>query len=134
MHYAGVVLRGLAVLSFAVLALTACGGAAKHAAQTSTNPLCRKTRHAVAKLQADVAALRKAARTPTHNTLQGNRAVNVATDRFLNDVTLAPIGNLRRNRFIDHAMGTLAGSCEQCFQALEAARPIPSIRAEENGC
>jgi hypothetical protein len=66
--------------------------------------------------------------------VQGNKAINVATDRFLNDVALAPIGNLRRNRLIDHAMGTLAGSCEQCFQALEAARPIVNIRLGENRC
>jgi hypothetical protein len=29
---------------------------------------------------------------------------------------------------IDHAVGALGGECEQCFQALEAARPIPNIR------
>jgi hypothetical protein len=31
-------------------------------------------------------------------------------------------------------MGTLAGSCEQCFQALEAARPVISIRMGDNRC
>jgi hypothetical protein len=25
-------------------------------------------------------------------------------------------------------VGALGGECEQCFQALEAARPIPNIR------
>jgi hypothetical protein len=88
----------------------------------------------LARLEADIAALRRAARLPTANTLQGNHAVNVATDRFLNDVALAPIGNLRRNRLIDHAMGTLAGACEQCFQALEAARPVVNIRLGEKRC
>ena len=66
--------------------------------------------------------------------LQGNHAINVATDRFLNDVALAPIGNLKRNRLIDHAMGTLSGACEQCFQALEAARPVVNIRLGEKRC
>jgi hypothetical protein len=32
-----------------------------------------------------------------------------------------------KNRFIDHAAAALVGSCELCFQALEASRPIPSI-------
>lgn len=89
---------------------------------------------ALARLQADIEALRRAARTPTKDTLQGNHAVNAATDRFLNDVELAPIGNLRRNRLIDHAMGTLSGACEQCFQALEAARPVVNIRLGERRC
>ena len=72
--------------------------------------------------------MRRAADLPTKNTLLGNAAINRATDRFLNDVSLAHITNLKRNRMIDHAAGTLAGACEQCFQALEAARPIPNIR------
>jgi hypothetical protein len=123
--------RGFAVLACAALGLAACGGA-KHAA-TPAKP-CKAPTKALVRLQADIAALRAAARLPTTNTLQGNHAVNVATDRFLHDVALAPIGNLRRNRLIDHAMGTLAGACEQCFQALEAARPIENIRRGETSC
>ena len=34
---------------------------------------------------------------------------------------------------IDHAAGALAGACEQCFQALEAERPIPNIRERRTG-
>jgi hypothetical protein len=86
------------------------------------------------KLEADIAALRRAAALPTKNTLLGNAQINHATDRFLLDVALAHISNLQRNRMIDHAAGTLAGRCEQCFQALEAARPIPSIRAGGAQC
>jgi len=82
----------------------------------------------------DIAAMHAAARLPTKDTLKGNHAINVATDRFLHDVEVAPIGNLRRNRLIDHAAGTLAGACEQCFQALEAARPIVNIRRGETRC
>jgi hypothetical protein len=130
--YAGVVVRGFAVLACAVLCLSACG-AAKHEAPAAAKP-CKAPTKILARLQADIAALRVAARLPTANTLQGNHAVNAATDRFLNDVALAPIGNLRRNRLIDHAMGTLAGACEQCFQALEAARPVVNIRLGEKRC
>lgn len=80
-----------------------------------------------ARLQRDVAAIRRAARQPTKDTLKGNPAINAATDRFLLDVNKAPIDLLVKNRFIDHAAGALVGSCQQCFQALEAGRPIPAI-------
>ena len=82
---------------------------------------------------ADIAALRSAAKLPTKNRLLGNHAINVATDRFLRDVALAPIGNLARNRLIDHAMAALVGNCQQCFQALEAERPIPAIAHAHTG-
>jgi hypothetical protein len=32
-----------------------------------------------------------------------------------------------RNREIDHAVAAVATSCDQCFQMLEAIRPIPQI-------
>jgi len=127
------VLRVVPVLA-AVLALAACGSQAKHVAAPKPKPVCPKAVKALAQLQDDIAAMRRAARTPTTDRLQGNKAINVATDRFLNHVALAPIGNLKRNRMIDHAMGTLAGSCEQCFQALEAARPVISIRMGDKRC
>ena len=76
------------------------------------------------RLQADIAAIRKAALTTPEDSPQ----INAATDRFINDVSTAPVGNLKRNRMIDHAMGALHGQCESCFQALEAGRPIVSIR------
>jgi hypothetical protein len=126
-------LRGFVLLACAVLCLAACGSA-KQAAAPPPKKLCPKATRALARLQTDIAAMREAARTPTKDTLQGNHAINVATDRFLNDVALAPIGNLKRNRLIDHAMGTLSGSCEQCFQALEAARPVVGIRLGDKRC
>jgi len=126
------VLRGLVVLACAVLCLAACGSGRK-AAQPADR-ICPDTSEALTKLQSDIAAMRKAARLPTQNTLEGNHAVNVATDRFLNDVALAPVGNLKRNRLIDHAAGTLSGACEQCFQALEASRPVINIRLGEKRC
>lgn len=118
--------RALIILACAALCLTACGSGGHKAAVTTTTA-CVSPK-AVAKLHADIAAMRRAAALPTKNTLDGNPAINHATDKFLNDVELAHITNLKRNRMIDHAAGTLAGACEQCFQALEAARPIPSLR------
>ena len=112
-----------AALLLGVLALAGCGGGGAHRA--CTNPA--QTR-ALAKLRHDVAALKRAAALPTHDSLHGNAAVNHATDRFLQDVLTAPIDTLVRNRMIDHAAAALLGACQQCFQALEAERPIPQIK------
>ena len=79
---------------------------------------------ALKRLNADLAALRRAAP-------RGN--VDKETDRFLLDVATAKIDNKRRTRMIDLAMGSLANQCEQCFQALEAARPIPEIAHAHTG-
>ena len=79
------------------------------------------------RLQADTRAIRAAANLPVTDTLKGNAAVSAATDRFLHDVELAPIDNIARNRYIDLAAAALVGSCEQCFQALEAERPVVQI-------
>ena len=115
----------------AVLALAGCGRGSN---PQPAGPVPVATRchtaaaiRARARLRRDVVALRRAARLKTHDTLKGNAAVNAATDRFLLDVARAPIDLLEKNRFIDHAAGALAGACEQCFQALEAGRPIPAI-------
>jgi hypothetical protein len=98
-----------------VLALAGCGGGHKQA--------CPQVTRALARLNADVAAIRKAS-NGREATLKGAPAVNRATDRFLRDVELAPIDLLSKNRMIDHAMSALLGTCQQCFQALEAERPI----------
>ena len=123
----------LPLLLTALLLLAGCGGSATAVAPPKT-AVCPGTQKALAKIRRDVAALRAAAKLPTKNTLIGNHAINVATDRFLRDVELAPLNNLQRNRLIDHAMSALVGNCEQCFQALEAARPVIGIRFGEKGC
>jgi len=111
--------RALVLTCCAVLCLAACGSSAKPHEAAPRKKQCVSPK-AVAKLNADIAALRRA---------RGNTAAtNRGTDRFLLDVATAPITNLKRNRTIDHAVGALGGECEQCFQALEAARPIPNIR------
>jgi hypothetical protein len=100
------VLRGSA-LALAALALAGCGGGARKAS-------CP----ALQRLDRELAAMR-AAKTPA--------AVSRLTDRFLRDVDTAPIDNLARNRMIDHAAAAVSALCPQCFQALEADRPIPAI-------
>ncbi|HKI90827.1 MAG TPA: hypothetical protein VJ986_00880 [Gaiellaceae bacterium] len=78
-------------------------------------------------------ALRHAAALPAPEPLRGNAAVNRATDRFLHDVETSPVDPLIRNRMIDHAAAALVGSCRQCFQALEAQRPIPEVMHAHQG-
>jgi hypothetical protein len=121
-----VVGRALVVLVCALL-LAGCGGAK----QTCESP---KEQRAIAALDADLAAIKRAAALPTRDTLKGNAAINRATDRFLLHVETAPIDNLKRNRLIDHAAAAVAGACTQCFQALEAERPIVSIAHGDRGC
>jgi hypothetical protein len=129
-------LAGVGVLVALSLVAAGCGGGSKpktHAKPKRVAGSCVDAK-AVARLHADVKAIRKASDLPTRNRLLGNRAINKATDRFLYDVATAKIDNKRRNRIIDLAMGALANQCEQCFQALEAGRPIPALRYGDTGC
>jgi hypothetical protein len=139
------VIRALLLLSVLAGVAAGCGGghagttaaAGQKPQQQSQKPKqhqCPAATRALARIQRDIEALRQAAKLPTKSHLLGNHAINAATDRFLNDVELAPISNLERNRLIDHAMSSLVGQCDQCFQAFEAARPIPSIRAGDSKC
>ena len=114
-----------------MLLLAGCGGGGKKAAAPCQSPAQVR---ALAKLQVDIAGIKRAAALPVESSLKGGPAINRATDRFLRDVELAPVDNLVRNRLIDHAAALLLGSCDQCFQALEAERPIPAIRAGDLKC
>ncbi len=116
------------VIAACVLLLAGCGGGSKKAC---TSP---KAAHALARLEADLTAIKRAAALPAPDPLKGNAAINRATDRFLLHVETAPLDNLTRNRLIDHAAAALLGSCQQCFQALEADRPIVSIAHGDLGC
>src|SRR3954463_16328013 len=116
------------------LTFAACGSAPPpHAkpAKPVHKKACKSQVRALAKIHRDIAALRAAYKLPTKDELKGNHAINVATDRFLNDVQLAPISNLRRNRLTALARSAIGTHCQQCFLALEANRPIPAIHAGE---
>jgi hypothetical protein len=127
-------LAGVAALIALAACAAGCGGSsAKQASPATTAGSCVNPR-ALAKLHGDITAIRAAANLPTSDRLVGNPTISRATDRFLLDVATAKIDNKRKNRLIDIAAGSLANQCEQCFQALEAARPIPSLRYGETGC
>ncbi|HEY8628710.1 MAG TPA: hypothetical protein VIL56_10370 [Gaiellaceae bacterium] len=73
----------------------------------------------------DVALIRAEARRTTTASLKGTPALRRLTSRFIVDYDRSSaIPRLRKNRMIDHAVGALAGTCDQCFQQLEAIRPI----------
>jgi hypothetical protein len=127
-RYDGVV-KALPAILAAALILAGCGSHTSGTACTSP-----KARKALTRLESDLIAIKRAAALPAPDTLKGNAAINRATDRFLLHVETAPIDNLKRNRLIDHAAAFLVGNCEQCFQALEAARPIVSIAHGDRGC
>jgi uncharacterized lipoprotein YajG len=120
--------RWLLLILAGVLLLAGCGGSSK---QACSNP---KAARALARIENDLTAIKRAAALPAPDTLKGNAAINKATDRFLLHVETAPLDNLTRNRMIDHAAAALLGTCQQCFQALEAERPIPSIAHGDLGC
>jgi hypothetical protein len=124
--------RLVLLIAVGLLALTACGaGSPRPAARetrattTSSATQCRNQAAALAKIDSDLAAMNRA-RTET--------LMSALTDRFLLHVATAPLTNLQRNRLIDHAAAAVSIKCPQCFQALEAERPIPAIRAGELKC
>ncbi len=91
-------------------------------------PACRaKIERAKVRLDRDLASIRTAAGRPSRDKLKGSPAINQALDRFLLDLARAPIDLKAKNRMIDHAAAAVIATCEQCFQALEASRPIPAI-------
>jgi hypothetical protein len=119
----------------AVLALAGCGGSTRPAASTSAPPAttvdkCNGSKSAavrarkIRRLNRDVARLRVLAAPIQTKTLDGTPALSRAVDRFLLDVADRDVPVHVRSRFIDHAASIVSPVCEQCFQALEASRPI----------
>jgi hypothetical protein len=108
-----------------------------HAAGTTTAPSattveqCKGSKsaavraRAVRRLENDLAALRRVAAVHTR-WFDGPPALSRGVDRFLLDVATPEVSVFVRNRFIDRAAGLVAPLCDQCFQALEASRPIAS--------
>lgn len=113
--------RAATVALAAASAVTGCGGHPH--AHAVTTPRARD----LARLGADVRALRAAA-APIHgNTLLGTPRLRRATRRYVHDLETSSLDDRTRNRQIDFAVAAVAGSCDQCFQQLEAMRPIPAL-------
>jgi cytochrome c556 len=118
-------------LLFALLA-AGCGGgshvqpATTHAARTRS-PEARRYVRDYARLYADIRAMRAEAAKVRHGSLLGTPGLRRTTAKFIEDLEGSILGAKARNRMIDHAAAAVATSCEQCFQMLEAIRPIPQI-------
>jgi hypothetical protein len=109
----------------ASLFVAACGSGHKAAApKPKPNPRLQRD---LARIQADLARLRKVTAPVTRSSLMGTPAIQKATGRFLDDLDTSVIPLITRNRLIDHAVAAVSGVCGQCFQMLEADRPIPEL-------
>ena len=123
--------------------LVAAGCGSKTAKQQTNTPeaavpgackLTTETKAQLAKAQRDLAALRRLAKTQTGYTELGTTAMQNATGRYLDDLTNSKLDNYRINRMIDLGMSIAAAYCGQCFQMLEAARPIPAMKYNPTHC
>jgi hypothetical protein len=100
------------------------------AAATSTTGKCKGSadpavvRRKLARLRRDLARIRALAAPIRTRTLDGTPALSAAVDRFLLDMADKDVPVLLRSRLIDRAAAAVSPVCEQCFQALEANRPV----------
>lgn len=134
----------LAVLAVAT-ALAGCGGRDEPKSERTVRPrppaaspfpsdpalaaraTTARQRRELARLAADVRRIRAASAAAPRKTLQGTPAVRAATTRFIDDEQRSTLDGLTKNRVIDHAAAAVSPVCEQCFQQLEAVRPIVDI-------
>lgn len=71
--------------------------------------------------------MRAAALKVHGQSLKGTPALRSTTGAFIDDLEKSHLSLKAQNRMIDHAAGAVATSCDQCFQQLEAMRPIIQI-------
>jgi hypothetical protein len=113
------------------LLLTGCSGAGTPSKQAASPPApavrTPEQQHDLARLQASVRAMQQAAADVHRRTLMGTPALQRTTGAFLDRLERSSLDLKMKNRMIDFAAAAVAGSCDQCFQMLEAARPIPQI-------
>jgi hypothetical protein len=125
------------VVAFAVLA-AGCGethtgartGTTTVRATTSAAPASHTSSRAARdyrRLFVDVRAMRAAAAKVHRSSLLGTRELRRTTSAFIEDLETSSLTLKGKNRMIDHAAAAVAPVCEQCFQMLEAVRPIPQI-------
>lgn len=112
------------VLLAAVAALSAGCGGTSHSAKTTApkispncvnRPVTPAQKRAYRRVGAILAQMHRA---KTHD------AESRLTDRFLLAEETSGLSAYVRNRLIDHAIAYATPKCQDCFQALEAARPI----------
>jgi hypothetical protein len=136
------VLRALLVVLCAA-ALAGCGSEARKAsapppATSITSPSACKltpaTKRQLARAQRDLAKLRAVAGRQKRYTELGTSEMQLATGRYLDDLTTSKLGGIRVNRLIDLGASVVSAYCGQCFQMLEANRPIPALAHSPHPC
>jgi hypothetical protein len=119
------------LLLAATVLLSGCAAtwSTPHRAATTSPPVARTAQQQrdLARLWTDVAAIKKAAAKVARRTLLGTPELQRTTGTFLDHLDRSALEPKMKNRMIDFAASAVAGSCDQCFQMLEAARPIPQI-------
>ena len=120
-----------------MVALAAGCGGSKHGAgtppttttptTTARSPLAQALVRDDRRLGIDVARMRADAAKVQRGTLLGTPGLRRSTARFIDDLERSHLSPKASNREIDHAAAAVATSCEQCFQQLEAIRPILQI-------
>ncbi len=106
--------------------LAGCGGhSAPPGSSSPSNKVLLSQRRQELRLFRDIELIRTEARRTKKATLKGTPELRRLTGRYIDDYNRSSaIPRLRKNRMIDYAVGALAGMCDQCFQQLEAMRPI----------
>jgi hypothetical protein len=141
----------LASLAAVAVLAAACGGAAKDAGTTTAAAPPQRTataaadnglqlsnkphdcltatqrQHLVARSLHEAAVLRRLA-APMKRSEMGTPKLQHLTDRFLTHLATSKLDNYYQNRLIDKAAAAVGFACEQCFQMLEASRPIPAMQ------
>jgi hypothetical protein len=125
-----------------VLLAAGCGSKSAAPTTSTTVPsvsasackLTAQTRAQLAKAQRDLASLRRVAKTQKKYTELGTTAMQNATGRYLDDLTNSKLDHFRVNRLIDLGVAAAGPYCGQCFQMLEASRPIPAMKYEGTHC
>jgi hypothetical protein len=112
-----------------VLALAGCGGGSTAARHGPPRPETAKQRR-LARLASDVRLLRADAAGIHGNSTLGTPRIQRATSRYLHDLDTAKLDDLTKNRQIDFAAAAVAGVCDQCFEMVEADRPIPALAGQ----
>jgi hypothetical protein len=111
----------------AAVSLSGCSGPSS---PPTTSPSVARTgqqKRDLARLWSDVGAIKTAAAKVSHRTLMGTPELQRTTGAFLDRLDRSSLEPKMKNRMIDFAASAVAGSYDQCFQMLEAARPVPDI-------
>ena len=136
-------LRAALVLVALLVLAAGCGGSKQAAPkQAASNPVANpfpqdpqilerttspQARRNLGVLASDIVALRREEPHAKTGSRMGTPRLQRLTTRFLTDLKTSGVDPLSQNRIIDHAAAVAAPVCDQCWQMLEAERPIPAL-------